>query len=127
MVTPAGKNVYPEEMEAELNKSPYILESLVRGRALQGTRGEEIEAVIVPDFEYFDAVAAEQGIKFSQEEIEKTIKSEVRERCSSLADFKRVKYVETRVEEFEKTSTRKIKRYLFTHKAEPLSQSKETR
>ncbi len=127
MVTPAGKNVYPEEIEAELNRSPYILESLVRGRPLGGTRGEEIEAVIVPDFEYFDAVGAEQGIKFSQEKIEKTIKSEVSERCSSLADFKRVKYVEIRIEEFEKTSTRKIKRYLFTHKAEPLNQSKETR
>lgn len=127
MVTPAGKNVYPEEIETELNRSPYILESLVRGRPLQGTRGEEIEAIIVPDFEYFDAVAAEQGIKFSQEEIEKMIKSEVRKRCSSLADFKRVKYVEIRIEEFEKTSTRKIKRYLFTPKAEPLNQSKETR
>ena len=127
VVTPAGKNVYPEEIEAEINRSPYILESLVMGRPLQGTRGEEIKAVIVPDFEYFDAVAAEQGIKFSQEEIEKTIKSEISERCSSLADFKRVKYVEIRVEEFEKTSTRKIKRYLFTHKVEPLTQSKETR
>lgn len=126
MVTPAGKNVYPEEIETELNKSLYILESLVRGRPLEGTRGEEIEAVIVPDFEYFDAVGAERGSKFSQEEIEKTIKSEVSGRCSSLADFKRVKYVEIREEEFEKTSTRKIKRYLFTHKAELLSQSKGT-
>ncbi len=127
MVTPAGKNVYPEEIEAELNKSPYILESLVKGRPLQGTRGDEIEAVIVPDYEYFDTVAAERGTKFGQEEIEKTIKKEVRERCSMLADFKRVKYVGIRVEEFEKTSTKKIKRYLFTQRAEPLSQSKETK
>jgi long-chain acyl-CoA synthetase len=126
MVTPAGKNVYPEEIEAELNRSPYILESLVRGRPLQGTRGDEIEAIIVPDFEYFDTVAAERGIKFSQEEIERTIRNEVGEQCRTLADFKRVKYVETRLEEFEKTSTRKIKRYLFTHKAEPITQSKET-
>ncbi len=127
MVTPAGKNVYPEEIEAELNRSPYILESLVRGRPMQGTRGDEIEAVIVPDFEYFDSIAAEKGIKFGQEEIERTIKREVVELSRSLADFKRVKYVEVRPEEFEKTSTKKIKRYLFTHKAEPLSQSKEAK
>ncbi len=57
IVTPAGKNVYPEEIEYELNKSPYILESLVIGRPMEGTRGEEIEAVVVPDYEYFNTLS----------------------------------------------------------------------
>ena len=123
IITPAGKNVYPEEVEAVLNLSPYILESLVMGRPLRGTRGEEIQAIIVPDFEYFDTVAAERDQKFTQDEIEKTIRKEVNEFCSSLADFKKVKYITIREEEFEKTSTRKIKRYLFSQKSEPLGQN----
>jgi long-chain acyl-CoA synthetase len=125
IVTQAGKNVYPEEIEAELNKSPYILESLVVGRPAQGVRGEEIEAVVVPDFEYFDAVAAEHGEMLTEEQIEKTIKKEVGAMCEPLAAFKRVKYVRIREEEFEKTSTRKIKRYLFSHRAEPIEKPRQ--
>lgn len=124
IVTQAGKNVYPEEIEAELSKSPYILESLVVGRPAQGVRGEEIEAIIVPDFEYFDAVAAERGESVTEEQIEITIKKEVSARCEPLAAFKRVKYIRIREDEFEKTSTRKIKRYLFAHRAEPIEKSK---
>ncbi len=118
IVTPAGKNVYPEEIESELNKSPYILESLVLGRKLEGTRGEDIEAVVVPNYEYFDALSVESDTKFDTEQIEKIIKSEVARLSSGLAEFKKVKYVKIRQEEFEKTSTRKIKRYLFTGSAE---------
>ena len=120
IVSPAGKNVYPEEIEYELNKSPYILESLVLGRALEGQRGEEIEAVIVPDYEYFNSLSTETGQSFSTERIESTIKEEVQRLSSGLAEFKRVKYVRIREDEFEKTSTKKIKRYLFTQKAEPV-------
>ena len=123
IVTQAGKNVYPEEIEAVLNLSPFILESLVMGRALRGTRGEEIQAVVVPDYEFFDELAADRGEKFTSDEIEKTIKKEVNERSSTLADFKKVKYVLLRDEEFEKTSTKKIKRHLFLRKTEPLDQS----
>jgi long-chain acyl-CoA synthetase len=121
IVTPAGKNVYPEEIEAELNISPYILESLVMGRPTREHRGDEIEAIVVPDFEYFDTIAAAAGMEFSQESIEQTVRDEVAERCKSLPDFKKVKYVKIRDEEFEKTSTRKIKRYLFIQKAERLN------
>ncbi len=54
IVTSGGKNVYPEEIEHELDKSPYILESLVLGFSTGAKRGEEIQAIIVPDYEYFD-------------------------------------------------------------------------
>lgn len=121
IVTQAGKNVYPEEIESELNKSPYILESLVMGRSLRGQRGEEIQAIVVPDYEFIDAAAAERGQEFTVEEIERTIKQEVARYSSSLAEYKKVKYVQLREEEFEKTSTKKIKRYLFGHKAEPIN------
>lgn len=118
IVTPAGKNVYPEEIEFELNKSPYILESLVVGRLTRDRRGEEIQAIVVPDYEYFDLLAADAGTSFTTEEIEKIIKREVHDRCAHLADYKRVKYIQSREEEFEKTSTKKIKRFLFTQRPE---------
>jgi long-chain acyl-CoA synthetase len=121
IITPAGKNVYPEEIEAELNQSPYILESLVMGRPLEGVRGEEIEAIVVPDYEYFDALANELGIKYSTEDIEKQVKSEVARLSAGLAEFKKVKYIEIREEEFEKTSTRKIKRYLFKRRMQAVN------
>jgi len=120
IVTPAGKNVYPEEIESELIKSPYILESLVLGRPLQGMRGEEIEAIVVPDQEYLNNLTTETGHNFTTEEIEKIVTAEVQRLSADLAEFKRVKYVQIRDEEFEKTSTRKIKRYLFTRKSEPI-------
>jgi long-chain acyl-CoA synthetase len=113
--------VYPEEIEAELNKSPFILESLVVGRPTRGKRGEGIQAIVVPDYEYFDLIAEESGNSFTTEEIEDTIKKEVHERCSPLAGYKRVKYIQLREEEFEKTSTKKIKRFLFTQKTEPIN------
>ncbi|MCI0530895.1 MAG: AMP-binding protein, partial [candidate division Zixibacteria bacterium] len=49
IVTPNGKNIYPEEIETELVKSPFIAEALVLGKHTSG--GEEVHAVIVPDYE----------------------------------------------------------------------------
>jgi len=120
IVTAAGKNVYPEEVEFALAKSPYILEALVLGKAAEEAtpkrvRREEVWAIVVPDYEYFDQVAQERGIAFDEAKIEATIKEEVSRRCAEIADYKRVKYFTIREEEFEKTSTRKIKRYLFRH------------
>jgi len=120
IVTAAGKNVYPEEVEFALAKSPYILETLVLRRAAEEAtpkrvRREEVWAIVVPDYEYFDQIAQERGITFDEAKIEATIKEEVSKRCAEIADYKRVKYFTIREEEFEKTSTRKIKRYLFRH------------
>ncbi len=115
IVTPGGKNVYPEEIEAAINNSPYILETLVLGRPLP-SRGEEIEAIIVPDMDYFGLRAEEKGIALTETHIEQTIKLEVAKQSELLADYKRVKYVKVRGEDFEKTSTKKIKRYLYKHK-----------
>ena len=126
IITSGGKNVYPEEIEYELGKSPFILESLVVGIPAAEKRGEEIEAIIVPDYEYIDLLAEETGENFTPANIEDLVKKEVAERCSGLADYKKVKYVQVREEEFEKTSTRKIKRFLFTQKSEPITNMEKT-
>lgn len=115
IVTRAGKNVYPEEVEQELNKSAFILESLVYGVPMADGGGEEVQAVIVPDYEYCDQYAQKRGTPLEEGEIEAILKREVATGCSNLADYKRVKGLQIREEEFPKTSTRKIKRFLFKH------------
>ncbi len=110
IVTGAGKNIYPEEIENKLIQSPYVLEALVLGKKLSSGR-EEVEAIIVPDFEYLKQVNQEQGL--DEEKVKSFFKMEIDQCCEGMADYKRVKHFQIRKEEFVKTSTRKIKRFLF--------------
>ncbi|MCX8028720.1 MAG: AMP-binding protein [Brevinematales bacterium] len=115
IVTHGGKNVYPEEIEEKLNESPYILESLVVGKKINKDEaiGEEVFAYIVPDFNYIEFVRETPVSKISYEEIEKIIDNIVKDVNSSLPDYKKIKSYKILTEELPKTSTRKIKRYLF--------------
>jgi long-chain acyl-CoA synthetase len=111
IVTPNGKNVYPEELENEILKSPYIAEVVVYAHK-NAVGEEEIAAVIRPDQEALDEYAAMQGRgSLSNDEAISLLRREVFCRCEKLAAFKRVKRVTVRHEEFPKTTTRKIKRF----------------
>ena len=46
IVTPAGKNVYPDEVESLYDKLPGVEELCVFGRPLEGGEGEAVEAVV---------------------------------------------------------------------------------
>ena len=110
IVSSAGKNIYPEEIENQLLRSPYILEVLVIGKKITEAV-EEVEAIIVPNYELLQQVKGDQII--DDEKLRLLIKEEVAKCCEGMADYKRVKHIQIRKEEFEKTSTRKIKRFLF--------------
>jgi long-chain acyl-CoA synthetase len=111
IVTPAGKKIYPEEVEAELLKSPFISECLVWAQATDNPGQEPvIEAIVVPHKEQFVLKAMETG----EGSVEKFLQKEVKARCQNLAAFKKVSRLTVRHEEFEKTTTKKIKRYLYT-------------
>ena len=115
IVTPGGKNVYPEEIEEMLNSSPYVLESLVLGIPVsENDKSENIYALIVPDYEYLDAYAGMNSVRITDELVEGLIVKHVREVSGRLADYKKIKGWRIRTEEFPKTSTRKIKRFLFS-------------
>ena len=112
IVTPSGKNVYPEEIENEINKSTYILESVVFGFPTEG--GEEVWAVIVPDYE---SIEKDFPLKeLNEDQIEKIISQEIKKYTQNLAMFKRIKKFVIRDEEFPKTTTRKVKRHLVVPK-----------
>ncbi len=106
IVTKTGKNIYPEEVEAYLNRNDYISESMV-----YGTDTEEdtlVSAQVRPDYE---KIAEEFGADYGDLEIEKLLKKSVSEVNEALPIYKRVRVVSVRKEEFIKTTTQKIKRY----------------
>ena len=110
IVTPNGKNVYPEEVENELLKSPFIAEVMVYGHRV-GT-SEEIHAIIFPEQEAIDAQCRIDGnCPMSEADVEALLRVEVQKACNCLADYKRVRKFTIREDEFPKTTTRKIKRF----------------
>ncbi len=111
IVTPNGKNVYPEEVENELLKSPYIAEVMVYGHRV-GPTAEEVHAVIYPCQEALDQYCREAGKgPLNEADVERLLRAEVLQACNGLADYKRIRRFTLREDEFPKTTTRKIKRY----------------
>jgi len=116
IVTAAGKNVYPEEIEMVLAESPLILEALIFGQVRPGETRERIACAVVPDTEY---ITAEMG-HLPREQVERLLISEVQRICGGLADYKKPTEIIVRGTEFVKTSTKKIKRFLFARTKEEL-------
>lgn len=102
IVTPAGKNVYPEEIEGVVGASGLFLEVCVLG--LYDTAGhEKVGLVLVPD-----------RLKFpgkSPEEIKREAAQRASEICRTLTEYKWPQRIEVMFEELPKTSTRKIKKH----------------
>lgn len=112
IVTPNGKNVYPEEVENELLKSPLVAEVMVYGHRIDAT-SEEVHAQIFPDQDALDAYAEAEGMPpLDLAAVEALMRREVLRAGQGLADYKRVKRFTLRDEEFPKTTTRKIKRFV---------------
>lgn len=111
IVTANGRNVYPEEVESEILKSPYVAEVVVYPHRT-GPVTEEILAMIYPNQEALAEYAAKQGKPdFTAAEVEKLLRAEVSHCCEQLAAYKRIKRIIVRREEFPKTTTGKIKRF----------------
>lgn len=113
IVSAAGKNIYPEEIEATLLESPYILETLVYGKKMLNER-EEVAALVYPDLAAIAAALGKETASTSEDEMRQFLDQEIKTICARIADYKRIKHLAYRWQEFEKTSTRKIKRHLYT-------------
>ena len=111
IVTANGKNVYPEEVENELLRSPLIAEVMVYGHKVDAT-AEEVYAIIFPNQDALDRHARETGLApMTITAVEELMRGEVLKACRNLADYKRVRKFTLRDDEFPKTTTRKIKRF----------------
>ncbi len=106
IITKNGKNVFPEEIELYLNKNPFIQEVVVYG--LNEEDGDTVIcAEILPDFE---SLEEEMG-KVSEAELRRILQDIIHNTNELMAPYKRVKRFEIRETEFEKTTTKKIKRH----------------
>ncbi len=115
-----GKNVYPEELEDLLNRSKYILESMVYGEA-NSAYNEKIVAQIVVDGEALIARAEAKKVEITEEWVRKNIRAEIDKINKQLASFKRIQDFIIREEEFAKTTTQKIKRYMVGKDPRPIT------
>ena len=100
-----GKNVFPEEIEEYLDVIETISECCVVGRKSEDSDEIILTAVVYPDYSKFPDDADEKTIK-------DTIRKEINATNKKLPTFKQIKAVEIRRTEFEKTTTKKIKRQL---------------
>ncbi len=114
IITDNGKNIFPEEIEYLLSRIPYVAESMVWGAEEEGeVNSTTIAATVLPDFE---EVEAELGKNYSDEALEALIWSEIDKINEEQPFFKKVKKLVVRKREFEKTSGRKIKRFVEDNK-----------
>lgn len=111
IISKNGKNVFPEEIEDQLNHSPYIQECLVYGEK-DDKQTEIIAAQIFVDTEAFLLLAQEKNVKIDDDLIHDTISTEIDRINKNLTSYKRIVRFHIRDHEFEKTTTQKIKRYL---------------
>jgi len=110
IISKSGKNVFPEEIEDVLNRSPFIMESMVYG-AENEKEGEIIGAQIVVDAEAFIEFSETKGVQITPELIHDVIAGEIKRVNRELPAYKQIKKFDVRDQEFPKTTTQKIKRY----------------
>lgn len=96
-----GKNIFPEEIEDYIMKVPYVAETIVKSVK---DKGDEI-ALMAEVF-----LNADEVKKLETTNIEKKLREDITKVCEPLPSYKKVSHIKIRKVEFEKTSTKKIKR-----------------
>ncbi len=109
IVNREGKNIYPEEIEQIIAKSPFIQDVIVLGYVVDGETGERVGALLTPNT---DAIAAAKG-SLSTDAVEDLLRDEVLRLSATLADYKRPRKIEIRHETLERTSTLKVRRITY--------------
>lgn len=112
IVTSNGKNIYPEEIETQLDKIDEIKEVMIYGKKPEvNSKKDEKELIITakvyPDYDKIKKLYGEKTDK----EIYDIIWEKIKGVNKTLTSYKAIKQLEIKDTEFEKTSTMKIKRY----------------
>ncbi len=111
IVTKNGKNIFPEELESYIKDSPIIGECIVYGE-LDAQSGEtEVKAQIFPNFEAIAEKLKNINLTINTEEIKKMIQDVINNVNRKIPLYKHIRQFVIRDTEFEKTTTRKIKRH----------------
>ena len=116
IVTPGGKNIFPEELETYLCRNPHISEAVAVGYFNESRGAWDIVAILHPD----DAAFVETyGRGYTQGQIDAEFTRAVDEVNNIVQHYKRITMYIVRPTEFPKNSSRKIKRMGIAEEAEP--------
>ena len=118
IVGPGGENIYPEDIETVLNSHVYIADSIVteqQGRlvALVHFNRDEIESMI--DDWREEWTSKKEALEAKTEQLKKEILDFVNAKVNR---FSRISEVVEEKDDFVKTPTHKIKRFLYSKKKE---------
>lgn len=106
IMLPSGKNVFPEDVEAHYERSPFVSELCVLGlrdEASGFSGSEKLCAVVVPNFDYLKS----RQIAHAREWVVWELENLGRE----LPEYQRVHDFVLRAEPLPRTSTRKVRRF----------------
>ncbi|HMK42510.1 MAG TPA: AMP-binding protein [Dissulfurispiraceae bacterium] len=108
-----GENIYPETIEALINRAAYVVESLVL------KHGRHLIARVHLDYEKLEQEFLNGGLNEQQirKKIDTLLEKLRREVNQQVASFSRLSKMVEQSEPFEKTPTQKIKRYLYSQEA----------
>ena len=96
-----GQNVYPEEVEDQLNSMPMVTESVM----IQ--EGDKFIGLVYPDFDEANTMG------FSREDLENIMEQNRKDLNVILPAYCRLAEIRIHDEEFEKTPKKSIKRFLY--------------
>lgn len=97
-----GQNIYPEEIEDQLNSMTLVLESVVV------QRGDKLAALVHPDFDEAKAMG------LSPSDLQNVMEENRNSINATLPAYEKISEITICEEEFEKTPKKSIKRYLYT-------------
>ncbi len=96
-----GQNIYPEEIEDKLSSMTMVSECIVV------QRGDNLSALVYPDMDE----VKEMG--FTDDDLQGVMEQNRQQLNEILPPYSRIQTIELRMEEFEKTPKKSIKRYLY--------------
>ena len=122
IVTKNGKNIFPEEVELYLNTNPIIEESIVFADDVDDET--LVSAMIYPNYEQIKNNLKRQEL--TKEDIQKTVDEAVKDVNKKLPKYKKIRSYDISETEFEKTTTKKIKRQVNIDKKRAKKQTEKT-
>ena len=109
IITKNGKNVYPEELEFHLMENEFVEEALVLGRFDKNKNETVVNAQIYPNYDLLKESLNKTEIDY--DDLNNVFTKVIQDVNKKLPNYKHIKEFGIREEEFEKTTTKKIKRY----------------
>lgn len=101
-----GKNIYPDEVETLINKLEIVKECMVFGLP------KDDDLLLSVKVQYDEEYVKEKYPNISEEELEKIVWEQIKEINKEMPTYKYIKHMILTKDDFVKTTTQKIKRFV---------------